>query len=195
MTFKFTPADILPLDVYEGKRPQKRLELLTIKENRRVNVGPYGVFLFENADTIWWQIHEMLRIEKGGQEQIEDELQAYNPMLPQGNDLVATVMIEIPDADERRKVLAQLGHLEDTLFMEIAEKRIPGVQVNPEERTDETGKTSSVHFIRFTFDEETKGLFLEKTHPVTLGFAHPNYAYSTILTPQVHQALCEDFNV
>jgi hypothetical protein len=87
--------DILALPDYEKIRKEKQKNLLKIKTLRRVSVGPYATFYFENYDTMWYQIHEMLRIEKGGDAQIEDELSAYSPLIPKGQELVATLMFEI----------------------------------------------------------------------------------------------------
>src|ERR1700722_11105185 len=114
MKHALTPTDILPLDEYERVRPEKRGAMLAIKKNRRVSVGPYAMFYFENYDTMWLQVQEMLRIEKGGDEQLQDELRAYNPLLPQGNELVATVMFEIEDPAKRKTVLASIGGVQDT---------------------------------------------------------------------------------
>jgi hypothetical protein len=192
MAKAFTPADILPLDVYEQQRPEKRLEVLEIKKNRRVHVGPYAVFLFENAATLWWQIHEMLRIEKGGDAQLEDELRAYNPLLPQGSDLVATLMLEISDSAERKTLLAQWGHLEETVFLQVGDFSVQARCVDTEERTDLSGKTSSVHFLRFSFDGQAKLAFLKGSSPISLRITHPGYAHQALLPKAVHEALCKD---
>ncbi|MGL4372049.1 MAG: DUF3501 family protein [Alphaproteobacteria bacterium] len=192
MAKAFTPADILPLDIYEQQRPEKRLEILELKKNRRVHVGPHAVFLFENAETLWWQIHEMLRIEKGGKAQLEDELQAYNPLLPQGNDLVATLMLEISDSAERKTLLAQWGHLEETVFLQMGGFSVQARSVDTEERTDPSGKTSSVHFLRFSFDTQAKLAFLKGSEPISLRIAHPCYTHQALLPKAVHEALCED---
>ncbi|MGL5784610.1 MAG: DUF3501 family protein [Alphaproteobacteria bacterium] len=192
MARAFTPADILPLDVYERQRPGKRLEILELKKNRRVHVGPYAVFLFENAETLWWQIQEMLRIEKGGEAQLEDELRAYNPLLPQGDDLVATLMLEIADATERKVLLAQWGHLEESIFLQVGDFSVQARSVDAEERTDPSGKTSSVHFLRFSLDAQTKHAFLKGNEPISLHITHPGYAHQALLPQAVYEALCKD---
>src|SRR5436309_8756316 len=92
---KITPADLLAYEKYAAERGQFRKNLIPIKKNRRVEVGPFATFYFENYDTMWLQVHEMLHIEKGGEAQIADELQAYNPLIPQGRELIATLMLEI----------------------------------------------------------------------------------------------------
>jgi hypothetical protein len=97
MKKEITPADILPYETYAKERKARRAAITAMKKNRRVEVGPYATFYFENYDTMFQQIQEMLHIEKGGAEQLEDELRAYNPLIPQGNELVATIMFEIND--------------------------------------------------------------------------------------------------
>ena len=104
MKHEITAADILPLEAYERVRDEKRRAVREVKANRRVSVGPYATFYFENYDTMWLQVQEMLRIEKGGEAQLADELEAYNPMIPKGNELTATVMFEIENPDRRREV-------------------------------------------------------------------------------------------
>ncbi len=104
-----TAADILPLPEYEKIRAEKRGAMIARKKNRRVAVGPYATFYFENYDTMWLQVQEMLRIEKGGADQLADELHAYQPLVPKGDELVATLMLEIEDERRRAAVLATLG--------------------------------------------------------------------------------------
>jgi hypothetical protein len=102
---QLTRADILPLQEYAKIRRQRRRHISEIKKHRRIEVGPYATFYFENLDTMWQQIQEMLYIEKGGEGQIADELEAYNPLIPQGSELVATVMFEIDDPTRRAREL------------------------------------------------------------------------------------------
>lgn len=107
-----TRADILPVERYASERRQHKSRIAAIKQKRRVEVGPYATFYFENYDTMWHQVHEMLYIERGGEAQIKDELEAYNPLIPQGDELVATVMFEIEDAARRERELTRLGGVE-----------------------------------------------------------------------------------
>src|SRR5271154_1555567 len=101
-----TPSDILSPQDYEHLRTEKRGAMIALKKKRRVAVGPYATFYFENYDTMWLQVQEMLRVEKGGAEQLEDELHAYTPLVPKGDELVATVMLEIEDEKRRTAVLS-----------------------------------------------------------------------------------------
>src|SRR5438270_179932 len=123
---RVTRADILPLDEYARVRRQRRSEISEIKKRRRVEIGPFATFYFENFDTMWQQVQEMLYIEKGGETQIEDELAAYNPLIPQGSELVATVMFEIDDAVRRANALTRLGGVESCMFLELAGERVRG---------------------------------------------------------------------
>src|SRR6476660_6780407 len=116
---QLTRADILPLDEYAQIRRQRRRHISEIKKHRRLEVGPFANFYFESLDTLWQQIQEMLYIEKGGEAQIDDELDAYNPLIPQGSELVATVMFEIDDPARRARELTRLGSIEDHAFIEV----------------------------------------------------------------------------
>src|SRR5471032_1936548 len=116
---KITPRDILPPQEYDFRRKALKANLLPVKKLRRIEVGPFATFYFENYATMWLQVQEMLRIEKGGEAQIEGELAAYNPLIPQGDELIATLMLEIEDAGRRNAVLLTLGGIEEAVFLEI----------------------------------------------------------------------------
>src|SRR5579863_7421696 len=115
---QITRADILPPGRYAAERPAHQRRIGELKRRRRVAVGPFAAFYFENWDTLWLQVQEMLRVEKGGEAQIEDELDAYNPLVPQGSELSATVMFEIEEPAERDRMLKRLGGVEDHMFLE-----------------------------------------------------------------------------
>ncbi|HYU13627.1 MAG TPA: DUF3501 family protein, partial [Stellaceae bacterium] len=142
-------ADILPLDQYIKIRTQRRRETTELKRRRRVEIGPFATFYFENFATMWQQVQEMLYIEKGGDEQLADELEAYNPLIPQGDELVATVMFEVDDPARRAATLAQLGGVENHAFIEVAGERTRGEPDPTRENTSPEGKASAVQFIRF----------------------------------------------
>src|SRR3982751_5989245 len=116
---KNTQNDHLSLCGYETQRKALKQNLLPMKKLRRVEVGPFATFYFENYATMWLQVQEMLRIEKGGVEQIGGELAAYNPLIPQGDELIATMMLEIEDGNRRNATLLTLGGIEESVFMEI----------------------------------------------------------------------------
>lgn len=189
---KIIPSDILTDAEYGARRKELRAAVIAIKKNRRMEVGPYVTFYFENYDTMLSQVQEMLRIEKGGVEQIEGELEAYNPLIPQGAELIATVMIEIEDGARRARELAKLGHIEDTMFMEVGGTRIKGAPTEYEDRTTADGKTSSVHWIRFRFTPEQAEAFKSGSERVVLGVDHANYGHMAVVPPNVREALAKD---
>ena len=188
-----TRDDILPIDDYVRRRKDYRRRLIDLKRHRRVEVGPYATFYFENRETILGQIHEMLYIERGGEEQIAGELEAYAPLVPNGRELVATLMLEIPEERRRRQVLAGLGGIEDTVTMGVEGLVIQAVAERDVERTTADGKTSSVHFLHFPFTDEHVALFRRPGAAVVLGIAHPAYGHMAILPDTVKTVLAGDF--
>jgi len=187
-------ADILPLNEYAKIRRQRRAEISEIKKRRRVEVGPFATFYFENFDTMWQQVQEMLYIEKGGEAQVEDELAAYNPLIPQGTELVATVMFEIDDPARRSRELARLGGVETHAFVEIGGIRIRGEPDPTRENTSPDGKASSVQFLRFPFSPKQAAAFKAPGARVLVGFGHPNYGHMATMPEPVRAALSEDFD-
>lgn len=190
---EITRADLMPLDEYEKVRGERRRAVTAMKRNRRISVGPDITFYFENYDTMWHQIHEMLRIEKGGDEQIEDELTAYNPLIPDGRHLVATMMIEIDDPVRRERVLNDLGGVEAAVFLDLGGEMVRAVAESDVERTTEAGKTSSIHFLKFPFPEPLIDAFARPDTRVVLGIDHPKYDHMAALPGEVRSALAEDF--
>jgi len=144
-----TRDDIIPDSDFAKVRNERRAELLPIKRLRRVALGPVATVYFECYDSMLFQIQEMLLIEKGGDAQILDELAAYNPLVPQGSELVATIMFEIDDPARRAAFLARLGGVEDQFLLEIGDDRVQGVPEGDVERTRDDGKASAIHFVRF----------------------------------------------
>ncbi len=186
-------ADILPPAEYAAMRSEQRKRITEIKRRRRVEVGPFATFCFENFETMRHQVQEMLHIERGGEAQIEDELAAYNPLVPQGKELVATVMFEIDDPTRRASVLARLGGIEDHVFLEIAGQRIRGEPDPTRENTSPEGKASSVQFLRFPFTDDQIARFKTPGAQVIAGFDHPNYGHMAVLPEPVRAALAKDF--
>lgn len=193
MTRKITAADIIPYKDYAAKRTDLRRALIATKKNRRVEVGPFATFYFENYDTMWLQVHEMLHIEKGGEEQIAGELEAYNPLIPQGNELIATLMLEIEDAVQREKILKQLAGIEESVSFEIAGTRVKGTPTQYDDRTTPDGKTSSVHWVRFVFTPELKKQFADPNVRLLLAIEHPNYGHIAVIPPETRAELAKDF--
>src|SRR5271155_392141 len=191
---QLTRADILPPADYAAIRSDRRKQIAEIKRRRRVEVGPFATFYFENYETMRHQVHEMLHIERGGDAQIEDELAAYNPLVPQGKELIATVMFEIDDPARRASVLASLGGIERWVFLEIDGQRIRGEPDTTRENTSPQGKASSVPFLRFPFTEGQIARFKTPGARVIAGFDHPNYGHMAVLPELVRAALAEDFD-
>ena len=187
-----TRADILPIEQYARERREHRKRVSDIKRNRRVEVGPFCTFYFENADTMWHQVHEMLYIERGGEAQIADELEAYNPLIPQGDELSATVMFEIDDPVQREKALARLGGIEHRMFLAVGGERIMGIADPTRENSTADGKASAVQFLRFPFTPQQKALFKNPGAHVVVGIDHPNYGHMAAMPETVRAALAED---
>ena len=188
---KITPQDLLPIAEYDFRRKALKQNLIPIKKQRRIEVGPFATFYFENYATMWLQVQEMLRIEKGGAEQVPGELEAYNPLIPQGDELIATMMLEIEDANRRNKVLLTLGGIEETVFIEIGHERVNATPTEYDDRTTADGKTSSVHWLRFKLTRDQIARFGGER--VVLGVSHPNYGHMAVLSADSRAALAKDF--
>ena len=184
-------ADLLPLKEYETQRKTLKAHLIPVKKLRRVEVGPFATFFFVFFASMWLQVMEMLRIEKGGDEQVPGELDAYNPLIPQGDELIATMMLEIEDANRRAKALYILGGIEENAIIEIGGETIKATPTQYDDRTTADGKTSSVHWLRFKLTPEQKARFL--TDKVVLGLSHRNYGHMAVLTDETKAALAKDF--
>jgi len=189
-----TPSDILTPEEYGKIRVESRKKNAERKRNRRIEVGPHVTFYFENYQTMWSQVHEMVYIERGGTEQVKQELEAYNPLIPKGRELVATFMIEIDDPDRRKRVLGSLGGIEETAFLSIGGERIAGVQEADQERTRADGKASSVQFVHFGFTPGQIAAFRNPGTEVMVGFKHPAYSHIAIMPEAMRSELAGDFD-
>jgi hypothetical protein len=190
---KITPNDLLSIAEYDLRRKVLKQNLIPLKRQRRVEVGPFATFYFENYATMWLQVQEMLRIEKGGDEQIAGELEAYNPLIPQGDELIATLMLEIEDATRRHNTLLTLGGIEENVFMEISGDVIHATPTDYDDRTTPDGKTSSVHWLRFRLMPAQIARFRDGSEKVILGISHKNYGHMAVLSAQTRSALAKDF--
>ena len=188
-----TREDVMSNEAFAPQRKARRAALLPRKKLRRLDVGPYCTFYFECFDTLLFQIQEMLLVEKGGEEQLADELAAYNPLIPQGAELVATVMFEIDDDLRRAQVLGRLGGVDDHFFIQVVETRAPGVPEGDIERTREDGKTSSVHFLHFPLTARHVAVFRDPATQILVGCAHEAYSHLAGLTPATRAELARDF--
>lgn len=192
-TRKITPADILSPGEYDQQRKTLKANLIPMKKLRRIEVGPFATFYFENYATMWLQVQEMLRIEKGGTEQIEGELTAYNPLIPQGDELIATMMLEIEDGNRRNATLLTLGGIEETVFLEIGGDTIHATPTEYDDRTTPDGKTSSVHWLRFKLTADQIARFRNGSERIVLGLSHKNYGHMAVLGAETRTALAKDF--
>ena len=184
----------MPAADYAGVRMERRAAVSVIKKKRRIEVGPFATLYFESYDTMWIQIHEMLYIEKGGEKQVAGELAAYNPLIPKGRELVATLMFEITDPERRNRELRQLGGVEKTVTVRVDGDTIAAVPETDVERTKSDGKTSSVHFLHFPFSGAQVAAFRDCSTEVVVGIDHPNYGHLAIVPQEVRAALAEDFD-
>jgi len=191
---QITRDDIMALEDYTAQRPEKKSAISALKKNRRVSVGPDATFYFESYDTMWHQIHEMLYIEKGGDEQIDDELSAYNPLIPNGRELVATLMFEIEEPNRRERMLAGLGGVEETVSITLGDEIIAGLPEEDVDRTNADGKASSVQFLHFPFSDEQVKKFRDPKTDVVLGINHPAYGHMAKLSATAREALAGDFD-
>ena len=189
-----TAEDIIPDAAYAAQRKARRAALLPVKRLRRIALGPHCTFYFESFDTMLFQIQEMLLTEKGGAEQLADELAAYNPLIPQGRELVATVMFEIDEPVRREAVLASLGGVEDRFFLRIGDDKVAGVPEGDVERTREDGKTSSVHFLRFPFTDAQARAFGDAAVSVMIGCDHPAYGHLAVIGEASRAELDKDLD-
>ncbi|MDE2006746.1 MAG: DUF3501 family protein [Rhodospirillales bacterium] len=194
MARPITAAELLSPEAYEAVRAERRRALAARKRNRRVEVGPFVTFYFECRETMLVQIQEMLRIEKGGAAQIPDELAAYNPLVPNGNELVATFMIEIDDPARRARVLSGLGGIEEHAFLRVGGETVRARPEADQDRTSEEGKASSVQFVHFDLAPERIATFRAPGAEIVLGFDHPNYRHMAVLGEDVRAELAGDFD-
>ena len=185
--------DLLPSDVYAKSRKQIRKDLVEFKKNRRIALGPYATFYFESYETMLAQVQEMLYIEKGGEEQLKDELEAYNPLIPDGKELIATLMFEIDNPISRSAFLGKVGGIEDRIFMKVDGEKIKAVPEDDVERTSSAGKASSVQFIHFKFNDEQISKF-KNLSEIEIGIDHKEYSHITKLTDHTIKSLLADFS-
>ena len=186
--------DLMPLDQYTKQRRELRKNILEFKKDRRVPLGPYATFYFESYETMLAQIQEMLYIEKGGEEQLKDELAAYNPLVPNGKELTATLMFEIDNPVSRATFLGKVGGIEEKVYLKIDNEIIKAVPEEDVDRTSAEGKASSVQFIHFKFNDDQIKKFKLNSSKVEIGISHDEYFHSTKLSDKNIKSLSDDFN-
>ena len=186
--------DIMPLDVYIKNRRELRKSIVDFKKNRRIALGPYATFYFESYETMLAQVQEMLYIEKGGDEQLKDELLAYNPLIPNGKELTATLMFEIDNPISRAAFLGKVGGIEEKVFMKINGEKIKAIPEEDVDRTSTEGKASSVQFIHFNFTDDQIAKFKSEEIEVEIGIDHKEYSHTTRLSVENKKSLLADFS-
>ena len=186
--------DIMPLDIYIKQRKELRKNIVEFKKDRRVSLGPYATFYFESYETMLAQVQEMLYIEKGGDDQLQDELTAYNPLIPNGKELVATLMFEIDNPVSRAAFLGKVGGIEEKVFLKVNGEIIKAIPEKDVDRTSSEGKASSVQFIHFKFNDEQIKKFKSNPIEIELGINHKEYSHSTKLSISTIQSLSADFS-
>jgi|TARA_B110000444_G_scaffold79008_1_gene74735 hypothetical protein len=184
--------DIMPLDTYIKNRKELRKNIVNFKKDRRIALGPYATFYFESYETMLAQVQEMLYIEKGGEEQLKDELEAYNPLIPNGKELTATLMFEIDNPISRAAFLGKAGGIENKVFMKVDGVEVKAVPEDDVDRTSSEGKASSVQFIHFKFNDEQISKFKD-TSKIEIGIEHKEYSHTTKLTENTIKSLSADF--
>jgi len=185
-------ASLMTLETYARERPEFRAKVIAHKKDRTVHLGEHVTLVFEDELTIRYQVQEMLRIERIFEEEgIQEELAAYNPLVPDGRNLKATMMIEYPDPDERSRELSELIGIEDRVSIQVdAHERVWAVADEDLERENEE-KTSAVHFLRFELDEAMVQA-LKKGAGLAIGVDHPRYTAEVEAPPAVREALVKD---
>lgn len=185
-------ASLMSLETYARERAQFRAKVMAHKKDRSVPLGEHVTLLFEDELTIRYQVQEMLRVERIFEEQgIQEELDAYNPLVPDGRNLKATLMVEYPDTDERRKKLAELIGIEDKVWVQVGtHERVWAIADEDLDRENEE-KTSSVHFLRFELSE-AMARALKSGALLVIGVDHPRYAVAVEAGAAVRESLAKD---
>ena len=190
-----TRADIMDMADYARVRRERRAAITALKRRRRLAIGPFATFHFECFETMWMQVHEMLHIERGGEEQIAGELEAYNPLIPRGDALIATLMLEIDDPGRRERELYRLADIEGSVRMDVGGAVVAAEPIEDEvARTSEDGKTSSIHFLRFPFPPAEAAQFRTPGTRVVLGIEHPAYGHLAVMPEETRVALADDLD-
>ena len=186
-------GDLVLFGEYAKNRKKIRKDLVEFKKNRRVSIGPYATFYFESFETMLAQVQEMLHIEKGGDEQLKDELNAYNPLIPKGRELVATLMFEIDDSTLREDFLGKVGGIEKKVYMQVAGEKIQAISETDVDRTSAEGKASSVQFVHFNFSDEQIKKFKNPNTEIIMIIDHSLYNHTTKISEDIKNALIKDF--
>ena len=186
--------DILHPESYKKVRQEKKKQIFEIKKYRRLNVGPYATFYFENYETIWHQIHEMIYIEKGDYQQAKEEIDAYKSLVPNGSEIIATLMFELDIKNEREVFLRKVSNIENCIKLTIGNEIITAKSEDDVERTRDDGKTSAVHFLHFQLSPKQKDLIRDHTEIFKVYFDHLEYSYSQKINENLRNSLIGDLD-
>lgn len=189
-----TKDDIISLSDYELIRIEKRQENILRKKFRRLAIGPYATIQFESWDSMWLQIQEMLRIEKGGDEQLVDELQAYNPMIPNGSEFTGTLMFEIDEEERRTAFLKTLGGVDQHIHLVIGDQKVTAEPEQDVDRTRSDGKASAVQFLHFPLTDEQVEIWKGGEDQVMVQIDHPNYGHAAIISEECRRDMAQDLD-
>ena len=185
--------DIIPNEEYGIIRRNKRREMIEFKKFRRLDVGPVASFYFESRETMIYQIQEMAYVEKITKQELNEELKSYNPLVPDGRELTATMMIEIDDPLRRKNFLSRLGGVEEKVKIVIGSHQIYAESEKDIDRTTREGKTSAVHFLHFKFNDELVEAFKNKNNMIQIGIDHEEYGHLSIISDKVREELAKEF--
>jgi len=190
---KLKTTDLLSLEEYDNERDAIKKELITRKKNRTVSIGEHIVLIFEDYSTIKYQVQEMLRIEKiFNKKEIQEEIDAYNPLIPDGSNFKATMLIMYPDVEERKIMLSKLHGIENNIYLNCGSKKIVALADEDLERSTDD-KTSAVHFLRFELDQTDITDFLSNDR-VLVGVSHDEYTDEVVLSEATKDSLSKDLN-
>ena len=187
-------TDIISNEIYGKQRKNRRKEMIKFKKNRRLDIGPVVSLYFESRSTMLYQIQEMAYVEKISGEEVQLEIDSYNPLIPNGKELIATMMIEIDDPLRRKNFLSRLGGIEEKVKIIIGENIIYADAEKDLDRTTADGKASAVHFLHFTLDDHHIEKFKDKNNDIYLGIEHEAYGHLTIIDDETRESLAQEFS-
>ena len=191
---KLTNKDLLSLEEYDSNRETIKTEVIESKKHRSISIGNNIVLLFESFETIKYQVQEMLRIEKiFKKEEIEEEIGAYQALIPDGNNFKATMLIMYPDVEERRKMLEKLNGIENKMWLSINQSSKIYAMADEDLDRANDDKTSAVHFLRFQLNSEEVDLF-KNSDNIQFGVDHDEYSTSIKATSDTYQSLLRDLD-
>jgi len=190
---KIKIEDIISNEEYGKIRNFKRKEMIIFKKYRRLDIGPVVSLYFESRNTMIYQIQEMAYVENISRDELNTEINSYNPLVPNGKELTVTMMIEIDDPMRRKNFLSRLGGVEEKVKIIIGDKKIIAKAEKDIDRTTAEGKASAVHFLHFKFTDDLIAAFKDKDNIVQIGIDHDDYGHLSIVSDKVREKLVKEF--